>query len=246
MNAREYLHAAERLPFADLDECTSTGSILVVAPHPDDESLGCGGLIAKARKQGCDVHVVILSDGTGSHPNSKRFPADALRALREREASAAAAALHLPHRALTFLRMRDRFVPREGGGAQAAATRIAATARNSGVDAIFVTWAHDPHGDHQAANAIARLALQQLPDCALYSYPVWGWSLPPDTIVGRHPARGFRLDIAPELATKRRAVAAHRSQTTPLIDDDPHGHHLPPEMLKRFDRPFEIFLDCEP
>jgi LmbE family N-acetylglucosaminyl deacetylase len=246
MNAREYLHAAERLPFADLDSVTETRSILVVAPHPDDESLGCGGLIAKARKRGCEVNVVILSDGTGSHPNSKRFPADALRALREQEAQAAAAALHVPQPALTFLRLRDQFVPREGGDAQAVAARITTIARNSGADAMFVTWAHDPHGDHQAAHAIAQLAAQHLPGCMLYSYPVWGWSLPPDNPVGRSPPRGFRLDIAAELPAKRRAIAAHRSQTTPLIDDDPHGHHLPAEMLKRFDRPFEIFLESDP
>jgi LmbE family N-acetylglucosaminyl deacetylase len=245
MNAREYLYAAERLPFTDLDTLTAGGSILVIAPHPDDESLGCGGLIAAARKQGCDVHVVVLSDGTGSHPNSKRFPADALRALREREARTAAAALHVPMRALTFLRLRDRFVPREGGGAQAAAARITAIARNNGVDALFVTWAHDPHGDHQAAHAIARLARKHLPDCTLYSYPVWGWSLRPDSPVGPWPPRGFRLDISAELPMKRRAIAAHRSQTTPLIDDDPQGHHLPPDMLKRFYRPFEIFLDAD-
>lgn len=41
-------------------------SILVVAAHPDDEVLGCGGAIARFSSEGCDVHVLILADGETS------------------------------------------------------------------------------------------------------------------------------------------------------------------------------------
>ena len=49
------------------------GKTLVVAPHPDDESLGCGGAIVLLRKFGNEVTVLTVSDGALSHPNSKKF-----------------------------------------------------------------------------------------------------------------------------------------------------------------------------
>ena len=56
------------------------------------------------------------------------------------------------------------------------------------------------------------------------------------------PVRGFRLDIARHLPAKRRAIAAHRSQTTDLIADDPAGFRMPPAFRALFDQPFEVFL----
>src|SRR5437762_25173 len=86
----------ESAPYASLETTTQGGPLLVLAPHPDDESLGCGGLIAEACGRGQDVHVVILTDGTGSHPNSRAWPRHRLKALREAEAREAVAALGLP------------------------------------------------------------------------------------------------------------------------------------------------------
>ena len=41
--------------------------ILIIAPHPDDEVLGCSGLIQRSLKEGKQVDVVILSGGGKSH-----------------------------------------------------------------------------------------------------------------------------------------------------------------------------------
>ncbi len=59
--------------------------IVVVAPHPDDETLGCGLLIARAARAGVPLAVVALTDGQASHPESKRWPATALGRLRRAE-----------------------------------------------------------------------------------------------------------------------------------------------------------------
>ena len=75
---------------------------IVVAPHPDDESLACGGLIADACRQGLRGKVVIVSDGAGSHPNSKAYPPDRLRSLREEEAKQAGAELGLKPEEICF------------------------------------------------------------------------------------------------------------------------------------------------
>ena len=69
------------------------GTTLVVAPHPDDESLGCGGAIALLRQQEQTVQVLFVSDGSMSHPNSQKYSAEARRDLREQEARNALAIL---------------------------------------------------------------------------------------------------------------------------------------------------------
>lgn len=53
---------------------------------------------------------------------------------------------------------------------------------------------------------------------------------------------GLRLDVSQHLAAKAAAIAAHRSQTTDFIDDDPEGFRLAPDMIARFQGPYEVFL----
>lgn len=242
MRADAFLAAAEALPFANLDALTSGRGLVVVAPHPDDESLGCGGLIAQACARGVSVRLVVVSDGAGSHPNSATHPPERLRDLREEETLAAGRALGLEPDRIGFLRLPDRHVPALGPEAEDAADAIATAARASDAGAIVVTWAHDPHCDHQASAALALLALRRLEGVRLFAYPVWGWTLPADTDVGLSPT-GFRLDIAGQLPAKGAAIAAHRSQVTDLIADDPAGFRLDPAMLSRFARPFETFIE---
>ena len=55
---------------------------------------------------------------------------------------------------------------------------------------------------------------------------------------------GLRLDVSRRAGTKRRAVLAHRSQTTAMIDDDPLGFRLEAAMLDRFAGAFEIYLEA--
>ena len=86
MTAGELLDSAHSFQFRPLREQLEDRPFVVVAPHPDDESLACGGLIADACRQGLRGTVVIVSDGVGSHPNSRAYPPDRLKSLREGEA----------------------------------------------------------------------------------------------------------------------------------------------------------------
>ncbi|ACS38905.1 MULTISPECIES: PIG-L deacetylase family protein [Methylorubrum] len=242
MRADAFLEAVKAMPVAPLATLVpGGGGLVVVAPHPDDESLGCGGLIAQAVREGRTVRVVVVSNGCGSHPNSKAYPHDRLRDLREAETVAAMAELGLSSEHVHFLRLPDGGVPSEGADAEAAAERIADIAREAGASALFVTWRHDPHCDHTASAAIAGLAQARLPGIAAYAYPVWGWTLPPEREVGPAP-EGYRLAVEDERTAKRRAVEAHASQVSGLITDDPSGFQLQTAMIDRLCGPYEWYI----
>ena len=131
MKASAFLAMAEALPLADLSTLVGDGGLVSVAPHPDDEALGCGGLIATARAEGVDVRLLVISDGVGSHRHSRSHPPARLRALREAETITAATALGLGAAAIRFLRLPDAAVPTEGTEAEAAIDAIVATAGSS-------------------------------------------------------------------------------------------------------------------
>ena len=243
MLAGDALRRMESLPLAPLKTILGGRAPLILAPHPDDESLGCGGLIAEACAQGLAPRVLVVTDGTGSHPGSRAYPAPRLRALREAEARAAVAALGLASDRIGFLGLRDTAVPRAGEAFEAAVAAVVDAVREEEGGILLGPWRHDPHGDHEATHAIAAAAASQAGVLHL-AYPVWGWTLPAETVLdGREPA-GYRLDIARHLPAKRRAIAAHASQHGSVITDDPGGFRLPPHLLAVLDRGFETFLTC--
>jgi LmbE family N-acetylglucosaminyl deacetylase len=244
MTAGELLEAAHRLPFRCLREGLEDRPFIVIAPHPDDESLACGGLIAEACREGLRARVVIVSDGAGSHPNSRAYPPARLKALREEEARRAGAELGLPPEEILFLRLADRFVPSKGAEAERAIGEIVDCVEEIGARSLFVSWRHDPHCDHAAAYQIAREVQRRVGELRLFEYVVWGAALPPSTQV--QPIRdGFRIRIEQALEKKRRAIAAYRSQTTNLIDDDWAGFRLTESDLARFNLPYEFFLESD-
>jgi LmbE family N-acetylglucosaminyl deacetylase len=231
------------LPVANPRAVLGEHPVLVLAPHPDDESLGCGGLIAEHHARGHDVHVMVLTDGSGSHPHSREYPAARLAALRMQETREAIAALGLPEDRIDFLGLPDGHAPLNGRQLKEAAGRVAAYAHSRGVRAICTTLPHDPHLDHQAAYRVGQLAAREV-GARLLGYPVWTWTLPPTGWLPDTPLRGARLDITRHLAAKRRAIACHRSQFTDLIRDDPSGFRMTPAFLAIFDWPFEVFIDA--
>ena len=231
---RSFLEAPERHPLRPLD--TVAGPVAVVAPHPDDESLACGGLLAGLASAGVAVRVVVVTDGTGSHPASLRYPPGRLRALREAETLAALAALGLTASAVRFLRQPDGRL-----GACEPAPIVSTLAGAIGdARTVVAPWDRDPHPDHVATAALVATACARLGTPRRVAYPVWAWLRGEEA-----PATGtpWRLDIAAVRDRKRRAVAAHRSQTTALIDDDPDGFVLSAQLLAPFDRDWELFWD---
>ncbi|WP_428485102.1 PIG-L deacetylase family protein [Rhodopila sp.] len=237
------LHQAWRaLPVAPLSDIIGGGTCLILAPHPDDESLGCGGLIAACCAAGRPPLVAILTDGAGSHPQSHAFPPARLRALREREARDAVAYLGLPPDRILFLGQPDTAAPHQGPAFTVAVNALSACVkRENHCSAILAPWRHDPHCDHEAASLIAAAVAERC-EIRAVGFPVWGWTLPDDHAVPAPESSGWRLDIARFLPLKRQAIQAHRSQYGGLITDDPTGFQLPPALLSAFETSFETFL----
>jgi LmbE family N-acetylglucosaminyl deacetylase len=234
-------HARMRaLPVAALD-AVAPGTALVLAPHADDESLGCGGLIAMLSACGRPPLIVGVTDGAGSHPSSPSHPPARLRALRQDELRAAASILGVAGERVHFLDLPDTRAPLAGAEFDAAVARVSALVRAHAVGTLLASWEQDPHCDHEATARLAA-AIAAATGARLLFYPVWGWLLPADHMLPIAAIDGMRLDIGAMLPRKRAAIAAHRSQYGDLITDDPHGFRLPPALLAAFEQPYETFL----
>lgn len=238
------------LPTRPPEAAAALGPTVVIAPHPDDESLGCGGLLTLLRQAGLPAWCVLVSDGSMSHPHSQKFPAAARQALREQELREALALLGLPDDALLPLGLPDGSVPMPDTESGAVAVeRLTEFLRTTRPQTVLVPWRRDPHPDHRATYQLVQAALGQLPQpVLLLEYVVWAWErAAPADLPQLGEAQGWQLDITPVLAQKQRAIAAHRSQLAGgPIDDDPTGFTLAPSMLAHFSRPVEVFYESEP
>jgi LmbE family N-acetylglucosaminyl deacetylase len=231
------------LPVGGLDDVIGSGTCLILAPHPDDESLGCGGLIAACVAAERPPLVVVLTDGAGSHRNSRTYPPDRLRAVRAQEVRTAVECLGLSPERVVLLGEPDAAAPHDGPGFDAVVARLAGLiGREAACTVILAPWRHDPHCDHEAAS-LAAAAAADITGARHVAYPVWGWTLPAETPVAAPVSTGWRLDIAGFLPAKRRAIQAHQTQYGAVITDDPTGFRLPSALLSVFESRFETFLN---
>lgn len=200
---------------------------LVFAPHQDDESLGCGGLIHRRASTGEPLHIVWITDGSGSHPGHPVVTPASLAALRAGEARAAAALLGVPSDRLHFLEAPDGRLPHLSPELRSnLISRITALVARHQPAEIFVTAAADGSTEHTAANALVREAVSALsastPPPRILEYPVWSrWN----PLLLKTPLRtAFAIHhlllTEDELAAKHAAIHAHRSQIEPLAPGD--------------------------
>ncbi len=234
----EVMIRAASAPFANLDEIIGSGGLVVLAPHPDDESLGCGGLLCAAAEHGRRTAVIAVTDGRKSHPSSPSIDAEALAKLRAAELHAAVTTLH-PSIALHALGFHDCDVPAAPPASDAAVDTILSVVDALHATALITTWRGDPHKDHVATDALARQVATRRPGLKLWSYPVWGRFSETGAPM---PEMILRFDTGAARTTKTAAIACHRSQMTRLIADDPEGFMMSPAMQMHFiDHP-EVYL----
>lgn len=240
MTTGALLDAAAAARSVDPLSLTGGGGVLLLVPHPDDETLGCGLAIAALTDAGVPVQAVLITDGSRSHPRSSCWPAAQLAALRAQEFRRA-------WRHLTgarqpepvMLRYRDCDAPDTPARRHIACATIDHLIRPK-TGAIWATWSGDPHVDHVRTAALAAQLHTRHPRLHRYAYPIWGRFDPQAPVP---PADDLALVTAPHLQhRKAQALAAHASQMTGLIHDDPTGFVMQHDHQRHFlDHP-EIFI----
>ena len=232
------LDLARNAPRVAIERLAPPGTVLIVAPHPDDETFGCGAALAAAAAAGRRIAIVLLTDGEGSHPQSVAYPPARMADLRLAE-------LRFALRHLTGSEdiAIERLSQPDGRTGSADLARLDWSslerfAREQGTSVIWSTWQEDPHCDHETAAVLAgRLA--DILDVPMWSFAVWG-RFGDRTVAGLAPQR---FEPSDQLDAKRRAVAAYLSQTTNLIADDPTGFIMPPALVDHFINAPEVFLE---
>ncbi|MEH1129601.1 PIG-L deacetylase family protein [Micromonospora sp. CPCC 206061] len=182
--------------------------VLIVAPHPDDEVLGCGGSIAMHAEAGHEVAIAFLT--SGEHGGSAE--ADDLGTRREREAVDAAAALGVRSDRLRFLRFPDGGIDPYDCDQFGVVLEVL---RESRPDLLYLPHPKDGSFDHEAAFALCWRAAQM---AGSSNYPQCGSPHWVSTILGyevwtpiTQPA--LLRDIAPVVERKLAALGRYRTQT---------------------------------
>lgn len=156
--------------------------VLVLAPHPDDESIGCGGAICKYLEQGSRLLVVFVTDGRQGNRDLRALPADSPQRL-QMELELVARRRREAHCALSILRVSEsEFLDATDGELlhqiNPVSERLAAIFSEFKPDIVMLPFLTDRHADHFAVNsclvnAVERLQGEWLGRLQCFGYEIW-------------------------------------------------------------------------
>ncbi|HST47397.1 PIG-L family deacetylase [Jatrophihabitans sp.] len=215
--------------------------LVVLAAHPDDETLGVGGLLHAAGRAGLDIQVVVASDGRASHPHSPTHSPDQLAARRRAELSEAVGWL-APRASVVELGLPDGRLTEHGDDIAAGLTLVLGPDTDCW---LLSTWRSDGHPDHTACGLAAQQVAAARTRTRWWEYPVWLWHAGDPVALRDQLARDvrrFSLDPVDRQA-RTQALAAYRSQVEPLSVASGDEAVLPPAVLAHADRDRELLLD---
>lgn len=183
-------------------------NILVLAPHPDDDAIGCGGTIRRHVLEGHSVHVIYLSDGEKGMPGTSE---NHTREIRRTEAGVCSQILGTEE--LYFWHMTDGHVAAEQ---ERAVKSLIQKLIDVQYGIVYCPHKLDEHPDHRAAYEIAyyarhQLVLHDIPDIRpeFRTYEVWT------------PMADVKqvIDISGLASSKRGAIRCHKSQLSNAFDE---------------------------
>lgn len=196
------------------------GSTLVCSPHQDDETLGCGGLIAALRQEQIPVTVAFLTDGSASHRGHPTLPPMQVSALRAQEARLALASLGVPGESVHFLHAPDGELPRltpaeESGLVQGLHALLESVQPRT----ILLPYRKDGSSEHEAAfRHVMEARARAVSTMRVLEFPVWSWWNPLLLVHPLFTARHVWQFKFPGLeGRKARALDLYRSQTEPTF-----------------------------
>ncbi len=172
------------------------GRVLVIAPHADDEVLGCGGTLALHAEQGDEIRVVVVFDGALGLPKGSD------PALREAEALAGGR--HLGELEYEFWRYPEGHEPTPTE-LEVPIQRITDVVRSWNPSTIYAPRYDDEHVDHRTVSRAVIVAVTRQFDAALLLYEVWHGA--------RHTTvSSVVFDVSNVWSKKIAALREHRSQ----------------------------------
>jgi LmbE family N-acetylglucosaminyl deacetylase len=195
----------------DVTPSLPNGCLLVIAPHPDDETLGCAGLIHNYVRADHPVKIVIVTDGAAAQlPDAPSK--EGIAATRRKESLHAASILGVSQEHVLFLSYSD-------GNTETCIDQIKQDIESQLwlYQPALVVSPHsiDAHSDHRTVSSIV-LDLKQSGKitCPVWEYPMWFW--PKGAI--KHffspalLASHIKINIKDSVALKQQAIDAHACQ----------------------------------
>lgn len=217
----EWLRILERLPVWQ----PTANPVVVVSPHPDDETLSVGGFIAFQQFRGIDVTIAAVTDGENAYPDNPK-----LGELRRAEQEQALACLGVAKEKICRFELPDSSVESRDAELLERLSHLVSKHTH-----LVAPWKGDFHADHQACGRAAE-EVARLRGAMLTSYFFWTWHFGDAEVLSDLNLRRFPLDNG-WLRAKSRALVEHRSQ---LIRSG--GEPILPErLLAPARRSFEVF-----
>lgn len=226
--SRETWQQDERFAGVPVIDLSDYSAVLVFAAHPDDETLGAGGLIARCAAEAIPVRVVCVTDGAASHTMLQD-----LAAIRKAELERALRVLH-PKATLDWLAFPDG---QTGDRVADISAAIEAIIREAPAASLVVApWRGDGHPDHRV---VGELAVTHAGGRFVLEYPIWMWHWASP----EHPDVPWNdlVSLSIDASVKQRAIGAFTSQIQVPVES--HGSPLlRSDFLEHFQGAVEYFV----
>jgi len=233
-----WLEAFKKQPLDGLNlQLFQSKRVVIVAPHPDDEVLGCGGLMQQLVKENCHIIIVAVSNGTQSHPHSTKYSPDQLNDLRPQETLAALDSLGVSdHSERIALNLMDGQIHLQTHQLNQALSRIVQPE-----DILICSYEFDGHPDHEAVGKTVQVfakAHQLL--CLHVLIWAWHWAEPLDPRIDWSKAKAYAL-TENQLIKKHQALMQFKTQ---IEADESTGNSavLSSSAISRLLMPYEVYL----
>jgi LmbE family N-acetylglucosaminyl deacetylase len=201
----------------------------VFAPHPDDETLGCGGTIAKKLAEGYEVIAVVMTDGRFLLLKSCGIDdpsPEQVKEIRREEVLRATKILGVPEKNVIFLDFIDGTL---GENEEVVEEKVAEILKKYALSEVYFPFERDGHPDHQAANRIVRRAIKKLGlKTIMYRYTImhkaarFGPLM--ESFLSFFKRDRVYVDVSELLSRKRVAVKEFKSELTAISPKQSKPH----------------------
>jgi LmbE family N-acetylglucosaminyl deacetylase len=223
------------------------GRVIVFAPHPDDETLGCGGTVAKKLAEGYEVIIVVMTDGRFLLLKSFGIDDDPspeqVKEIRRGEVLRATKILGVPEKNVIFLDFVDGTL---GENELAAEEKVSAILKKHKPSEVYFPFEREGHPDHLATNRIVRRAVEKLNiKPRVYRYTImhrfarFGPLI--ESFLSFFKGNRVYVDVSEFLQLKREAVKEFRSELSAISPKQSRPHT---KDFKKFLKRKEMFYVC--